>query len=227
MSSHVFARWLRTLLFGTLLLFLACMILWMNRIWLLREVAQAWVISDSVSSADAVAVLGGGLKTRPFAAASYYHQGIVRKVLISEAPTNTSGKDTVVFSETALNRAVLLKLGVPEAAIEAVGHELSNTFEESVALRGWAVRNHAVKIVVPTEVFSSRRVRWIMQHTFAGTGVRIQVPALASSEYSLEQWWHEERGRGAFENEIIKYIYYRLKYQWFDAGRLMASDKNK
>jgi hypothetical protein len=42
--------------------------------WLLREpvlcgAANLWIVSDPISRADAIAVLGGGLETRPFIAA--------------------------------------------------------------------------------------------------------------------------------------------------------------
>ena len=83
-------------------------------------------------------------------------------------------------SHTALNRMVLIKLGVPETAIEIFGTRLSNTYEEAVALREWAVRTHARSVIVPTEDFSSRRVRWVLEQVFAGTGIRVQVPALKS-----------------------------------------------
>jgi hypothetical protein len=37
-----------------------------------KELRGAWVVSDSIAPADAIVVLGGGLETRPFAAADLY-----------------------------------------------------------------------------------------------------------------------------------------------------------
>jgi uncharacterized SAM-binding protein YcdF (DUF218 family) len=174
--------------------------------------AEVWIVSDGPEQSDAVVVLGGGLDTRPYAAASYYHQGLVPKVLVSSARVNLSERLDVSDSHVTLNRNLLMELGVPKTAIETFGRELSNTYEESVALRDWAERNGATKIIVPSEIFSSRRVKWIMQRTFAGTTVRIQVPALPLHKYSSEHWWRSEAGRSAFENEVVKYIYYRFRY---------------
>jgi uncharacterized SAM-binding protein YcdF (DUF218 family) len=203
-------RWLA--LVSACMLLLAGAVSWVYRVELLQETAQAWIVSDPAERADAVAVLGGGLDTRPFAAAGYYHQGLVPKILVSSSRTSPSERLGVSTSQTELNRAVLLRLGVPETSIEIFGHELSSTFEESVALREWAERAHATTIIVPTEAFSSRRVRWTMQHNFAGTRMHIQVPALEPWQYNRKQWWRREEGLVAFQNEIVKYIYYRLKY---------------
>jgi uncharacterized SAM-binding protein YcdF (DUF218 family) len=171
-----------------------------------------WIVSDSVDAADAVAVFGGGLEDRPFAAADYYRRGLVPKVLLASARTSPSVKLGVSPSDLALSRAILTKLGVPETAIETFGDDLSSTFEESIALREWAERNHAMRLIVPTEIFSSRRVKWMLERALAGTGVQVRVPVLESYEYRRDEWWRKEQGLIAFQVEVVKYFYYRLKY---------------
>jgi uncharacterized SAM-binding protein YcdF (DUF218 family) len=195
-----------------LLLVLAGIGSWHYRVCLLYGAANAWIISDSVEPSDAVAILGGGLEQRPFAAADYYRRGLVPKVLLASSRTSPSVKLGVSPSDLALNRAVLTKLGVPETAIETFGNELSSTFEESIALREWVERNRAMRIIVPTEVFSSRRVRWMLERALAGTGAQVRVPALESYEYRRDEWWRKEQGLIAFQNEFVKYAYYRFKY---------------
>jgi uncharacterized SAM-binding protein YcdF (DUF218 family) len=195
-----------------LLLALAGIGSWHYRVSLLYGAANAWIISDSIEPSDAVAILGGGLEQRPFAAADYYRRGLVPKVLLASSRTSPSVKLGVSPSDLALNRAVLTKLGVPETAIETFGNELSSTFEESIALREWVERNRAMRIIVPTEVFSSRRVRWMLERALAGTGTQVRVPALESYEYRRDEWWRKEQGLIAFQNELVKYAYYRFKY---------------
>ena len=137
----------------------------------------------------------------------------VPKVLLAAARTSPSVKLGVSRSQVALNYAVLAKLGVPESAIETFGNELSSTFEESMALRGWAERHRAMRIIVPTEVFSSRRVKWMMERALSGTRTQVRVPALESYEYRRDEWWRKEQGLIAFQNELIKYVYYRVRYR--------------
>jgi uncharacterized SAM-binding protein YcdF (DUF218 family) len=195
-----------------LLLAIACVSIWHNRATLLEGAAKLWIVSDTVSQADAVAIFGGGLEVRPFAAAEYYKAGLVKKILVSNVQLNKAEILGAFPSHTALNRKVLLKLGIPESAIESFGTDLSNTFQEAIALREWAVRNDAHRVIVPTQAFSSRRVRWVLQRELSGAGIQIQVPALDDNGYNPSNWWKDDKVIIEFQNEVIKYVYYRLKY---------------
>jgi uncharacterized SAM-binding protein YcdF (DUF218 family) len=57
--------------------------------WLVREpvlvgAADLWIVSDSITRADAIVVLGGGVETRPYAAAELWRRGFADKILISQ-----------------------------------------------------------------------------------------------------------------------------------------------
>jgi uncharacterized SAM-binding protein YcdF (DUF218 family) len=184
---------------------------WYGRTLLLRSAADFWIVSDPIGSADAVAVFGGGLEDRPFAAAAYYRQGLVKKILISNVREGPAERLGALSSHAAANRAVLLKLGVPEGDIETFGADLSNTQEEAVALREWAAHARLRSIIVPTEIFAARRVRWMLHRVF-GDNTVIRVPALDPPEYRDGDWWRHEQGIIGFQNEVIKYVYYVLKY---------------
>jgi uncharacterized SAM-binding protein YcdF (DUF218 family) len=185
---------------------------WFGREFWLRGAAELWIVSAEVGPADAVAVLGGGLSVRPVAAAEYFHKGLVKKVLVADVGLDQSEALSIVPSHTSLIRGALIKLSVPDTAIEIFGSGVTNTYQEVMALREWAVRNRVHSIIVPTEVFSSRRVRWILEHELVGTEVKVQVAALDPTDYRRDQWWHSDQGLLNFQNEIIKYVYYRFNY---------------
>ena len=189
-----------------------CIVAWLARGPLLEGAAQAWIVSDPVAPADAVAVLGGGIDVRPFAAAKYYQERLATKILIVDVRASPSVSLGAVPSHAELNRQVLLKLGVPVEAIESIGTGVRNSREEALALREWAERNRARGVIVPTEIFSSRRVRWALEQAFAGSAVRVQMPALDPPEYTRADWWRSEQGLITFQNEVLKYVYYRIKY---------------
>jgi uncharacterized SAM-binding protein YcdF (DUF218 family) len=189
---------------------------WVGGNWLLTSAADFWIISDPLGPADAVAIFGGGLGDRPFAAAQYYRQGLVTKVLVSDNRRDPAERYGRVMSEVAASEAILLSLGTPESAIATFGNALGNTHQEVLALRDWAERHNLRSIIVPTEIFSTRRVRWMLHRAFP-SGFVIRVIAVETSEYRRDDWWRHVQGVTAFENEFIKYVYYVLKYQVLDS----------
>jgi uncharacterized SAM-binding protein YcdF (DUF218 family) len=173
---------------------------WLGRELLLQKAANLWIVSDPLTHADAIVVIGGNSQTRPPVAAGLYHRGLANKVLVSHP------------SDYQLNRAALLNLGVPASAIEAFGEANTNLREEAVALREWAERNAASVFIIPSEPFMARRVRWIFRREFSGRPVMIEVQPFDSPNYSHEGWWKTDQGSTTFQNEILKYGYYRWKY---------------
>jgi hypothetical protein len=149
---------------------------------------------------------------RPRWAADLYRKGVAKKILISEVDRPQIIIPTGL-SHTELNRAVLLGLGVPPEAVETFGNANKNTREEAVALKHWAERKPGVSaFVIPTELFTARRVRWIFHREFSGGPVEIEVPSFEPPDYTRTDWWRSEQGLISFQNEMLKYIYYRLKY---------------
>jgi uncharacterized SAM-binding protein YcdF (DUF218 family) len=193
------------------LLFLVGVSTWFGRMPLLRGAADVWIVSDPVVPSDAVAVFGGGVADRPFAAAAYYRDGLVQKVLISDNRTSPAAELGAVPSDSDANYRVLRRLGVPDGAIEFFGKGSASTHDEVLALREWAGRAGVRSIIVPTEIFSTRRVRWTLHHVF-GHEFAIIVPALDPPEYRRDDWWRNAQGLITFQNEVLKYVYYRMAY---------------
>jgi uncharacterized SAM-binding protein YcdF (DUF218 family) len=206
------SRWVRYLVF-VLLSATFGTIVWIKREALLQGVADLWVVSDPIAPAEAVVVLGGGADVRPFVAADLYAKGLVQKVLVSQVQETPALKLGVEPDHTQFNVKILRKLGVPENAIELFGHGSQNTWEEALALREWTNQHTTSVLIVPTEVFFARRARWVFQRTFSGADVRVEVPSFdPPNGYHRKNWWKTEGGVVTFQNEILKYLYYRLKY---------------
>src|SRR5262245_60529477 len=92
---------------GVIMLALTCLGagVWRAREPLLRGAADLWIVSDPViARTDAAAVLGGGLDTRPFAAAELYQKGLVPKILVSQVGDGRLTKMGVLPGHSELNR---------------------------------------------------------------------------------------------------------------------------
>jgi uncharacterized SAM-binding protein YcdF (DUF218 family) len=205
-------RWLQRFLILLLLIVLG-IVCWIERAALLRSAANLWVLSDPVTPADAVVVLGGGEDMRPFIAADLYSKGFVHKILVSQTEDGRAAMIGAVPSHTQVNWNVLRKLGVPDDAIEPFGNGNKSTWDEAIALKNWANRHAASVLIIPAEPFFARRVRWIFQREFSGTTVKIEVPSFdPPSGYRWAEWWKTDVGVVTFQNELLKYFYYRLKH---------------
>jgi uncharacterized SAM-binding protein YcdF (DUF218 family) len=186
---------------------------WTAREPLLVAAAEAWTLSDELRPADAIVVLGGSLETRPFVAAELYKRGLARRILVANARPNASEKLGVVARHVEFNRAVLAKLGVPAEAVSLFGDEVANTYEEARALRQWVASTGAKHIIVPTEIFQTRRTRWIIGRELATAGADVSVHAITPRDFDCSNWWRHELGVISFQNEVLKYAYYRFKYR--------------
>jgi hypothetical protein len=155
-------------------------------------------------------VFGGGIEVRPFAAAAYYRDGLVRKILVSNAREGPGEQLGVLLTNAAANRAVLLKLGARAEAIESFGYNLRNTHD-----RQWRCTTGPHNTI---SVGSSCRSRFSPRAGCAGccimssASATVLVPALDPPEYRDDDWWQDEAGVISFQNEVLKYFYYRLKY---------------
>jgi uncharacterized SAM-binding protein YcdF (DUF218 family) len=187
-------------------------LVWIAREPLLAGAAEAWVTTDELSPADAIVVLGGGIDTRPFAAADLYKRGLASRILIANTKPEAAETLGVFAQHVDFNRAVLAKLGVPADAIGVVGNDVSNTYEEARAIKQWAAATGAKSVIVPTEIFSTRRTRWIVGRELASIGASVSVYAITPRQFDCSNWWRHEQGVISFQNEVLKYAYYRLKY---------------
>jgi uncharacterized SAM-binding protein YcdF (DUF218 family) len=211
-AAPLHGRWVRRLAFCLAVLCLLASVLYFLRSPLLTGLANAWIVNDPLQHADAILVLGGGLETRPFAAARLYRDGYAPRILVAQpkaSPTDALGLTT---REQDVARQVLIKEGVPESAITGIGEDVETTYAESLAVRAWLSTNHASRIIIPTDPFHTRRVRWLFCKQLKGTGVQVIVEAVPVREYTQGDWWRHEQGLIAFQNEAVKSIYYHLKY---------------
>jgi uncharacterized SAM-binding protein YcdF (DUF218 family) len=198
---------------GALAVVLAVLVLcWVFRQPLLQGFAEAWAVDGTLEKADAILVLGGGVDVRPFAAAKLYKEAYAPQVLVVAAPLRLTARMGLVQGHGELIRTVLLHEGVPEGAIVSLGKDLNNTWQEALALREWLKSHPCKAVIIPTEAIHTRRVRWVFEKVLVGSGCRVLIHALENPEYGAQNWWMSEAGLIAVQNEVLKHLYYRLKY---------------
>lgn len=195
------------------LVFLALIIAaWFWRAPILSGAARLWIISDSPAPADAIVILGGGLDTRPNAAARLYQEGWARLVLVMEPEQTPAVKSGLITDEALIARKMLKNENVPDGSITLVGPTVTSTFEEAMALTAWAKKHNARRLLVPTESFHTRRAKWIFNRVMRGAGVDVRLIPIAPRLYTISNWWQTEQGSIEFQNELLKYLWYLCRY---------------
>ncbi|MGC9944228.1 MAG: YdcF family protein [Verrucomicrobiota bacterium] len=181
-----------------------------NRTSLLTDAAKVWVVNDPVAKADAIVVLGGGVDTRPFTAAKLYRAGVAPLILYMNVRLSPAEKLGIVLPEGEETRRILLSSSVPAGAMLAIGTNVASTYDESLAVRSWGLSRSAKSIVIVTDVFHTRRARWVFEKQLRGTGLQVFIQGATTLDYGTTNWWQHEQGVIDFQNEVIKYFYYRL-----------------
>ena len=172
---------------------------------LLRSLAKLWVSTDGLESADAIVVLGGGLDIRPAAAAELYKQRTAKYILVPKSQADNG-------REAGLTREALLRNGVPASAIREFEIKLHSTYGEARGVLEWAKSTGIKGVVIPIDIFQTRRVRWIFNRELSRVGVRVSVQAITPAGYNTDDWWRHKAGRANFLSELIKFAYYRIRY---------------
>ena len=205
-------RFLKRLLVVVLILAAWLAVGYVFRTPLLRASADFWIVNQPPAHADAIVVLGGGLQTRPFAAAKFCREGLAPRILLMNVKPSPTTELGITPTEQELTRKVLLARGMAETNLVEIGNRVASSYDESLAVRDWMKQTGARRIIIPTDVFHTRRVRWLYAKELAGTGAEVIVVAVPQPEYSAADWWQHEEGLIAFQNEVIKFAYYQLKY---------------
>lgn len=179
---------------------------------LLRGAASAWIVSDPLTKADVIVVLGGGPSTRPFEAARLFHQGLAPKILLTNPQPAPATQLGLTPANADLERSILLSENVPASCIFIAPEPVDSTYLEALAVRDWARTNGVKHVIIPTDIFQTRRARWVFRKQLKPLGVQVMVEAVPVREYAATNWWQHDDGVVAFQNELLKYAYYRVKY---------------
>ena len=171
----------------------------------LNFAASGWIVSDGLAPSDLIIILGGGLDLRPQAAADLYKRGFASYIAVgySEYDHGVDG---------FLTRQKVVQAGVEDSAILKYHLSSHNTYGEAQGILQLVQNTGARSIIIPVEIFQTRRVRWIFNRVLRLSHTHIMVHAITPPNYNPENWWRTAEGFRNFRSEIGKYIYYRLRY---------------
>jgi len=179
--------------------------------------ARALIVSAPLASADAIVVLSGSsaYPERTQKAAELYRDGRAPLVLLTDDHTRGGWSSAQQRNPFFVERATeeLIKGGVPAEKINIVPGVASNTRYETSLIKEYALNHGMHSILVVTSTYHSRRALRSLRQVFAGTEVVIGLePATRPLTPSPVFWWLQPEGWRTVGVEVVKLIYYWLKY---------------
>ncbi len=181
---------------------------------LLERVARYLVVEDKLAPSDAVYLLNGDFNRRPFRASELFRNNLVPRIIIARAEDSPSVSLGVTQNTTDLSIQTLEKLGVPENAIVQLrpAGGVKSTYDEARVLRDYVVPAKVHRIIIVTSEFHSRRSYLVFQKVLSGTGVVFTMSPVRDLKYTITNWWRQEDGFIACQNEYLKLLFYKLHY---------------
>ncbi len=171
--------------------------------------AQAFRVNDPEPS-DAIVILLGGASHRPKLAADLFHRKIAPRIVFCQI---VGGPDDLVH-ESERTRDMLIESGVPASAITVLNGNVASTRDEAQRIeKEWEAEGKAWKsVTVVTTGFHTARARWIFRRTFNDPSITFHMAAAEHPRFNEDNWYRNEDGQIFYLNELIKTIFYRIKY---------------
>ncbi len=149
---------------------------------------------DPLKRADAICVLAGTRMERPLEAADLFLNGWAPHIVLTEevpdpGVTALERRGMGLPTNAQIARDVMVRLGVPPAAIEilseihnSTAHE-AETFREAVLARKWK------RIIVVTSKFHTRRGGFAVRRALKGSGVEVVMRGSSYDRADPHHWW--------------------------------------
>jgi uncharacterized SAM-binding protein YcdF (DUF218 family) len=179
---------------------------------ILLAIGDHLIISDDLHQADVIHVISG-LDYRTDYAIQLYKEGYGQTLFF------TGGWCDVIQGNHALRgEQISLLQGIPVQDIAIDPTDVISTYAEAERLKIWVDEDpQAIKsIIVVSDPFHMRRVRWTYRQVF-GKEIEIQLaPVPFEQTQYLRYWWKDAKSLSMVEQEYLKLAFYliRYKYSW-------------
>lgn len=177
---------------------------------ILRSVAGYLAVEERFAAADYVLVqpYGDGRYDR---AAALYREGLVRSVLLVERrPTRLERMGLLPTFETVTQQALTAR-GVPAEAIIVIPRPVRSDWERARCLRAWLEHQPAVSILVLSDRFGGRKLRYVFDQTLGPDyAARVRLLGLPDRHFDETNWWKKRIGAVDIFDTYVRLAFTRL-----------------
>ncbi|MCS6939100.1 MAG: YdcF family protein [Roseiflexus sp.] len=171
--------------------------------WWLPAIGGLLALPGRPAPADAIVVLGGGFPLRDQHAIDLYREGYAREIWrTGEMP----GGSLIVQKA----RRLAIDQGVPDSAF--VPLITDSTWTDGREIARMARERKVERVLIVTDWPHSRRAMCVINRHLAGTGVVAIYDGPRNPPYTPANWWRDPEGRYIVPGELLKTLYYLLRF---------------
>jgi uncharacterized SAM-binding protein YcdF (DUF218 family) len=166
------------------------------------------VRKDPLKNSEALVILSGGGEERLEAGANLYHDGKVRRIILTETDELQTGSSTPI---TTINyEALASRYGIDKSKLYKTKKTSSSTYEEAQAVLLLMKQKDWKSLVIVTDNFHSRRTGMIFDKIFKSSGIKVSVQPVNVQGYWYDpnKWWKDSESRDVTVLEYVKIFYF-------------------
>lgn len=184
-------------------------------VFLLVSTAKSWLpavghwffMPSNAAKADAIVVLAGGGPERLCHGMELFKSGLAAELWYTgDKPVET--RTDFMDSEQVLSFAA--RRGIPKEKIRFLPS--TSTFEDGKSIAGLVKEKKMKSVIIVTSWYHTRRAMNVIHRGLAGTDCIVYMSSSTNLPYSPDNWWKDEEGLVAVNNEIIKTVLYWRRY---------------
>lgn len=178
-------------------------VLAMSSGWWLPALGGFLALSGQPAPVDAIVVLGGGFPLRDQHAIDLYREGWAREIWRTG---DMPGGSLVVQKARRLATAQ----GVPDAAF--IPLVTDSTWTDGREIARMAQDRKVERVLIVTDWPHSRRAMCVIRRHLTGTGTIAIYDGPRNPPYTPADWWQNPEGRRIVPGELLKTVYYFLRF---------------
>ena len=175
-----------------------------HQIWL-ASLGSVLVTRDDLGPSDVIVVLAGNSPFRARHAETLYARGLAPHVIISNEPVSSHGVQTTWLE---LRRVGLVRLSIPDDAIEPIAEISDSTYEEALHSRDIMLAHGWRTAILVTDPFHMRRATLTFRQAFDAAGLVVMASPADGSKYGVDNWWTDRNAIMRVGQEYLKLGYY-------------------
>jgi uncharacterized SAM-binding protein YcdF (DUF218 family) len=193
-------------------LFILIIALFIFRVKILTAIGQYLIVDTANGTTTHMVILSGGAMDRCAKAYEVWKMGGVTKIILTGG---NKSKDFLsvgldYFESDIMYQNFTKNYHLPDSVLTVI-HEGTSTMEEAYIIKDYCRITNIKKITIVSSSFHTRRVSQVMKKVLSQQGIQFYIAAAPNKTYNEHNWWKNEYGLIACNNEYLKQIYYLFK----------------